>query len=168
LRLVPWRTIGIAASLFVIVEAIHVQGYDAVLGAGLGQGEGVFDLLRIAVIGALGANAVNNLPAYLSLSAFTDTPLRLGALLIGVNLAPTITPWGSLATLLWHQRLTAMGVEISWRRFALLRLALTLVLVPLTTLALSLRCCYAAVACRACAPLPPAGGATSILPPGSS
>ena len=136
LRLVPWRTIGIAASLFVIVEAIHVQGYDAVLGAGLGQGEGVFDLLRIAVIGALGANAVNNLPAYLSLSAFTDTPLRLGALLIGVNLAPIITPWGSLATLLWHQRLTAMGVEISWRRFALLGLGLTLVLIPVTTLAL--------------------------------
>jgi len=136
LRLVPWRTIGIAASLFVIVEAIHVQGYDAVLGAGLGQGEGVFDLLRIAVIGALGANAVNNLPAYLSLSAFADTPLRLGALLIGVNLAPVITPWGSLATLLWHQRLTAMGVEISWRRFALLGLGLALVLVPVTTLAL--------------------------------
>ncbi len=136
LRLVPWRTIGIAASLFVIVEAIHVQGYDAVLGTAVGQGEGVFDLLRIAAVGALGANAVNNLPAYLSLSAFTDSPLRLGALLIGVNLAPIITPWGSLATLLWHQRLTAMGVEISWRRFALLGLGLTLVLVPLTTLAL--------------------------------
>nr|WP_209374076.1 SLC13 family permease [Brevibacterium renqingii] len=136
LRLVPWRTIGIAASLFVIVEAIHVQGYDAVLGTAIGQGEGVFDLLRIAAVGALGANAVNNLPAYLSLSAFTDSPLRLGALLIGVNLAPIITPWGSLATLLWHQRLTAMGVEISWRRFAMLGLGLTLVLVPVTTLAL--------------------------------
>ena len=136
LRLVPWRSIAIAASLFVIVEAIHVQGYDAALGTGLGEGEGVGDLLRVAAVGALGANAVNNLPAYLSLSAFTDTPLRLGALLIGVNLAPIITPWGSLATLLWHQRLTAMGVEISWRRFAALGLSLTLVLVPVTTLAL--------------------------------
>src|SRR5699024_2734377 len=75
LRLVAWRTIGSAAGRFVIVEAIHVQGYDAVLDAGLGQGEGVFDLLRIAAVGAFGANAVNNLPAYLSLSAFTDTPL---------------------------------------------------------------------------------------------
>lgn len=136
LRLVPWRTIGIAASLFVIVEAIHVQGYDTALAAAAGQGEGLSDLLRIAAVGALGANAVNNLPAYLSLSAFTDTPLRLGALLIGVNLAPIITPWGSLATLLWHQRLTAMGVEISWRRFAMLGLGLSLVLVPVTTLAL--------------------------------
>lgn len=136
LRLVPWRTIAIAASLFVIVEAIHVQGYDAALGAAAGHGEGLVDLLRIATIGALGANAVNNLPAFLSLSAFTDTPLRLGALLIGVNLAPIITPWGSLATLLWHQRLTAMGVEISWRKFAMLGLGLALVLVPVTTLAL--------------------------------
>src|SRR5699024_10964243 len=112
------------------------QGYDAVLGAGLGQGEGVFDLLRIAVIGALGANAANNQPAYLSLSAFADTPLRLGALLIGATLAPLITPWGPLASLLWHQRRTPMGVEISWRRFALLGLGLALVLVPVTTLAL--------------------------------
>ncbi|WP_436326931.1 SLC13 family permease [Brevibacterium sp. FAM 27836] len=135
-RLVPWQTVGIAASLFVIVEAIHVQGCVAALDTAVGQGEGLFDLLRIAAIGALGANAVNNLPAYLSLSAFTDTPLRLGALLIGVNLAPIITPWGSLATLLWHQRLTAMGVEISWRKFAMLGLSLTLVLVPVTTLAL--------------------------------
>ncbi|WP_166828462.1 SLC13 family permease [Brevibacterium limosum] len=136
LRLIPWQTMGIAASLFVIVEAIHVQGYDTVLGTAVGQGQGVLDLLRIAGIGALGANAVNNLPAYLSLSAFADTPLRLGALLIGVNLAPLISPWGSLATLLWHHRLTAMSVEISWRRFAVLGLGLSLVLVPVTTLAL--------------------------------
>src|SRR5699024_5477163 len=107
-----------------------------VLGAGLGQGEGVLDLLRIAGIGALGANAVNNLPAYLSLSAFTDTPLRLGALLIGVNLAPIITPWRSLATLRSHQRMTALGVEFSWRRSARLGRGLPLVRVPVTTLAL--------------------------------
>jgi arsenical pump membrane protein len=136
IRLVPWGTIGIAASLFVIVDAIHVQGYDMVLGTAVGEGEGVVDLLRIAGIGAFGANAVNNLPAYLSLSAFADTPLRLGALLIGVNLAPIISPWGSLATLLWHHRLTAMGVEISWRRFAVLGFGLALMLVPVTTLAL--------------------------------
>src|SRR5699024_11557871 len=75
LRLVPWRTIGLAASLFVIVEAIHVQGYDAVLGAGLGHGEGVFDLLRMAVIGALGASAARHLPADRSRVGFTGPHL---------------------------------------------------------------------------------------------
>lgn len=39
------------------------------------------------------------------------------ALLIGVNLGPLITPWASLATLLWHHRITALGVEIRWSRF---------------------------------------------------
>src|SRR5699024_12594083 len=102
----------------------------------LGQGEGVFGLLRVAVSGALGASAGNSLPAYLGLAAFADPPPRLRALLIGVNLAPVITPWGSLATLLWHQRLTAMGVEISWRRFARHGRGLSLVLVPRPPLAL--------------------------------
>ena len=44
----------------------------------------------------------------------------MAALLIGVNAGPLITPWASLATLLWHQRLVADGVHIAWSRFALL------------------------------------------------
>jgi arsenical pump membrane protein len=40
----------------------------------------------------------------------------------------------SLATLLWHQRLTRMGVEISWPRYP----ALGLVAAPLTVVAATL------------------------------
>lgn len=60
----------------------------------------------------------------------------MGALLIGVNLAPLVSPWASLATLLWHQRLERLGVEISWRRFAMLGLVLVVLIVPATVLAL--------------------------------
>jgi arsenical pump membrane protein len=35
------------------------------------------------------------------------------ALLIGVNVGPLVTPWGSLATLLWAQRCRARGVRIA-------------------------------------------------------
>ena len=69
-----------------------------------------------------------------------DSPLRLLALLIGMNAGPLITPWASLATLLWHSRLVSLGVELSWTRYALLGLVvaplvvvgavLTLVVVP--------------------------------------
>jgi arsenical pump membrane protein len=40
------------------------------------------------------ANVVNNLPAYLALeAASSDAPVRLMALLIGVNAGPLVTVW---------------------------------------------------------------------------
>jgi arsenical pump membrane protein len=45
--------------------------------------------------------------------------LRLAALLVGVNAGPLITPWASLATLLWAARCGSAGVDVSWGRFAL-------------------------------------------------
>lgn len=136
LRLVPWRTLAFAASLFVLVRAAEAHGLASFLTAASGTGDGFWDLLQLAAVGALGANAVNNLPAYLAFSSIAASPLRMGALLIGVNLAPLVSPWASLATLLWHQRLTKMGVRISWAKFALLGLGLTVVMVPATTFAL--------------------------------
>lgn len=136
LGLVPWRTIAFAASLFILVRAAEAHGLASSLTAASGTGDGFEDLLQLAAVGALGANAVNNLPAYLAFSSIAESPLRMGALLIGVNLAPLVSPWASLATLLWHQRLTKMGVRISWARFALLGLGLTVVMVPTTTFAL--------------------------------
>jgi arsenical pump membrane protein len=49
-----------------------------------------------------------------------DAPQRLLALLVGVNVAPLVTPWGSLATLLWAQRCGARGLAVpvtslAWR-----------------------------------------------------
>jgi Na+/H+ antiporter NhaD/arsenite permease-like protein len=90
-------------------------------------------------MGALGANAVDNLPAYLALEPAATSPERMVALLIGVNAGPLITPWASLATLLWHQRLTRMDVQISWGRYAALGLLAAPLTVVAATLALSVR-----------------------------
>lgn len=65
-------------------------------------------------------------------------PLRIAALLIGVNADPLVTPWASLATLLWHDRLKALDVTISWRRYCLLGPVAAPVTVAAATLALSL------------------------------
>jgi arsenical pump membrane protein len=70
------------------------------------------------------ANVFDNLPAYLALESLTQVDIHLRAMLIGVNVGPLITPWGSLATLLWHRQLSALDVEVSWKRFALWGLAL--------------------------------------------
>lgn len=132
--LVPWGLLLFAAGLFLVVEAAHALGMAALLGALTGDGDDVLSLLRMAASGFLGANAIDNLPAYLALEPLADSPARVAALLIGVNAGPLITPWASLAVLLWHDRLRALGVELSWRRYALLGL----VAAPLTVLAATL------------------------------
>jgi Na+/H+ antiporter NhaD/arsenite permease-like protein len=85
----------------------------------------------------VGANGVDNLPAYLALEPVAASPARIAALLIGVNAGPLITPWASLATLLWHQRLVALDVDLRWSRYLLLGLAVAPVTVALATLALA-------------------------------
>ncbi len=129
--LLPWQLVLLAFGLFLVVQAAHSVGLGALLATVSGTGHDPLSLLRLSATGALGANAIDNLPAYLALEPVAGDPVRLAALLIGVNAGPLITPWASLATLLWHQRLTALDVEISWRRYVLLGL----IAAPLTVVA---------------------------------
>lgn len=118
-RLVPWPMLLFASGLFLVMETLRRLGAPAVLGVLAGNGGGTLDLIRLAAAGALGANVLNNLPAYLLAEPLAASPLRLAALLIGVNAGPLITPWASLATLLWHDRLRRMNVLITWKGYAL-------------------------------------------------
>ncbi|RFA17252.1 arsenic transporter [Subtercola boreus] len=134
--LIPWAPVGIAAGLFVLVEAAQVHGLGSVVGAVAGSGSSFPALLQLAGLGVVSANGINNLPAYLVLEPAAGSPVRLIALLIGVNLGPLITPWASLATLLWHQKVVSQGVTIRWGRFMLAGLVAVVVTVPLAVLAL--------------------------------
>jgi arsenical pump membrane protein len=136
--LVPWQLVLFAGGLFLVMEAAHAAGITAALATATGEGDDPLALLRLAGVGATSANVVNNLPAYLALEPLADSPQRLIALLIGVNLGPLVTPWASLATLLWHQRLVQLDVEISWSRYVVLGLVAAPVTVALATLALTL------------------------------
>jgi Na+/H+ antiporter NhaD/arsenite permease-like protein len=126
--LVPWQLVLFAGGLFLVVGEATSLGLGPVLAGVAGTGEGLVPFLRLSGIGAASANLVDNLPAYLVLEATAGSPGRIAALLIGVNAGPLITPWASLATLLWGARLRSLGVEMSWWRFA----GLGLMVVPLT------------------------------------
>jgi arsenical pump membrane protein len=128
LGLLPWQLVVFASGLFVVMEAAQSLGLTAVMAAVAGQGEGAAALFRLAGVATLSANAVDNLPAYLALEPVAGSPERLVAVLVGVNAGPLITPWASLATLLWHERLVSMDVRIRWSRYVLLGL----VVAPLT------------------------------------
>lgn len=118
LSLVPWQALAIAISLFVLVEAAHAQGITDFLPSLTATGHEPAELLRLAGLGAVTANGINNLPAYLVLETTAgQDPVALMALLIGVNLGPLVTPWASLATLLWHDRVVRLGVPVRWGPF---------------------------------------------------
>lgn len=134
--MVPWRPLMLTVGLFMVVEALHANGLTALLAGAAGQGESLPALLHLAALGAGAANAANNLPAYLALEPVAGSPARVAALLIGVNLGPLVTPWASLATLLWHERLRALNVRIKWSGFALAGLVVAALTVPLAVVAL--------------------------------
>lgn len=136
--LLPWQLVLLASGLFLAVEAAHALGLGAFLASVAGAGDSPLDLVRLSGIAALGANAIDNLPAYLALEPVAQSPLRSVALLIGVNVGPLITPWACLATLLWYERLKKLDVGISWGRYALLGLLGAPLTVTLATLALAL------------------------------
>jgi Na+/H+ antiporter NhaD/arsenite permease-like protein len=136
--LLPWQLVLLASGLFLVVEAAHGLGLGTALAAVSGSGHDPLSLLRLSATGALGANAIDNLPAYLALEPVAGDPVRLAALLVGVNVGPLITPWASLATLLWHERLKALDVEISWGRYSLLGLIAAPLTVVAATMALAL------------------------------
>lgn len=131
LRLVPWRLVLLVVGLFLVVAAAHAHGLDEALLRITGTGESFGSLLQLGGAATVGANVVNNLPAYAALEPTAEGGLRTMALLVGVNCGPLILLWGSLATLLWRERCRARGVEVGWRTFA----GLGLVGVPLVVVA---------------------------------
>ncbi|MWJ14956.1 arsenic transporter [Clavibacter michiganensis subsp. michiganensis] len=135
LGLLPWQLVVFASGLFIVMEAAQSLGLTAVMAAISGQGQDAAALFRLAGVATLSANAVDNLPAYLALEPVVGSPERLVAILVGVNAGPLITPWASLATLLWHERLVSMGVHIKWSRYMLLGLVVAPLTVGLAMLA---------------------------------
>lgn len=134
--MVPWRPLMLTAGLFMVLETLHAHGLTPLLAGVAGSGESLPALLQLAAVGAGAANAANNLPAYLALEPVAGSPVRLAALLIGVNLGPLVSPWASLATLLWHERLRVLNVPVRWGGFALAGLVAVALTLPLAVVAL--------------------------------
>ena len=108
-----------------IVGAASNHGLESAMRHVMPDGTGLADLLAIAAICALLANAVNNLPAILiALPALAGAagPGPLLAALLGVNIGPNLTYVGSLATLLWRRVLRAEGYEVGLAEFSVLGL----------------------------------------------
>ncbi|MGW2424213.1 SLC13 family permease [Streptomyces sp. NPDC001709] len=118
LSLIPWRLLVMVPGMFLVVETVNAHGLHGLLASAVGADGGTLGLFRAAAVGGGLSNVLNNLPVYLAGEA--AVPLgnhdQLLALLVGTNAGPVITPWASLATLLWYERCHAYGVRVPVRR----------------------------------------------------
>lgn len=135
--LVPWKMVLVVGALFVVVETLQVRGLgDRVLDAAP-AGADAGALLGVAGLSAGVANVVNNLPAYLLLEPVAGEDVRrLAAVLIGTGVGPLLTPWASLATVLWWRRCRQAMVHVPVRAFVVQGLWLAPLCVAAAVLAL--------------------------------
>ncbi|MFI7587323.1 SLC13 family permease [Spongisporangium articulatum] len=118
LGLVPWPVLALVAAMFAVVGFATDHGLSGVVEALVGDDGSPW---RAAATGLGSANLINNLPAYLAGESALGpgSTSALLALLIGVNVGPLITPWASLATLIWFGRCRSAGVSVPRGRFLL-------------------------------------------------
>lgn len=136
-NLVPWTALAVAIGLTVAVQVVHSLGVEELVRTVFAQFESA-ENLRLAVTGAVLSNLINNIPTYLLLEPAADSSHALTALLIGSNFGPIVTPWASLATLLWADQLRRAGLAVPWKQFILLGIPLAMSTVAVAVAALSL------------------------------
>ncbi len=125
-------------ALGVVVRAVVDNGLASALGHLVPHGTSLPALLGVAVLAAVLANVINNLPATLVLLplAVPSGAEAVLAVLLGVNIGPNLTYAGSLATLLWRRIVREHDAEVGLGEFTRLGLlvvpaALTLAVVAL-------------------------------------
>ncbi|CAM3807149.1 SLC13 family permease [Nocardioides zeicaulis] len=133
----PWLMAGVFVLVSALLRLAQAEGLLDWVASLVGAGTGPLDLLHVSGSAALTANVVNNLPAYLVVEPATaDDVRRLVATLVGVNAGALVTPWASLATLLWLQRCRSAGLEVPLLRLAGWGLLCATVCVTAATLAI--------------------------------
>jgi arsenical pump membrane protein len=125
-------------ALGVVVQAVMRNGVSERMGALLPSGSGLAALMGYAVLAAVLANVVNNLPATLVLVPLVAPtgPAAVLAVLIGVNIGPNLTYVGSLSNLLWRSVLRRYDVSAGVGEYT--RLGLCTVPTALVTSVLAL------------------------------
>jgi arsenical pump membrane protein len=74
-------------------------------------------IVQQALLGAGAANVLSNLPAFLLAAPHTTNTDQVLALLLGVNLGPTVLVTGSLAGLLWLESARRCGLDVGARQY---------------------------------------------------
>ncbi|WP_323591340.1 arsenic transporter [Aliarcobacter butzleri] len=127
----PWQIVWFSIGLYIVVYGLKNAGLTEYLTTILNylvlQGDTIA-IISTGFISAILSAAMNNLPTIMIMDiALKDIPNEALAYanIIGCNLGPKMTPFGSLATLLWLHVLAKKGIKISFWEYSKFGLIIT-------------------------------------------
>ena len=137
----PWQVVWFSIGLYIVVYGLKNAGltdYLTIILKDLNTRGDTIAIIGTGFISAFLSAVMNNMPTVMIMDiALHDIPNTALAYanIIGCNLGPKMTPFGSLATLLWLHVLAQKGVKISFWQYSKFGLLITppvLLLVLLT------------------------------------
>jgi len=137
---ISWSILPLVAGLFILVEALNSAGLLHLMQRAfqsLAHQPRFVAYLAASGSAALLSNLMNNLPVALAGgAALQHTPQLAHAFLIGINLGPTLSVPGSLATILWLMALRRENIALTRKQFFKTGLIIMPATVVLSVLAL--------------------------------
>jgi len=127
----PWQVVWFSIGLYIVVYGLKNAGltdYLTIILKDLASRGDTIAILGTGFIAAFLSAIMNNMPTVMIMDiALTDIPNQALAYanIIGCNLGPKMTPFGSLATLLWLHVLAKKGVKISFWQYSKFGLIIT-------------------------------------------
>ena len=120
----PWQVVWFSIGLYIVVYGLKNAGltdYLAIILKELSLKGETIAVLGTGFIAAFLSAIMNNMPTIMIMDiALNDiqNQAMIYANIVGCNLGPKMTPFGSLATLLWLHVLAKKGVKISFIKYS--------------------------------------------------
>lgn len=127
----PWQVVWFSIGLYIVIYGLKNAGltdYLAIILKDLSLRGDTIAVLGTGFIAAFLSAIMNNMPTIMIMDiALNDiqNQAMIYANIVGCNLGPKITPFGSLATLLWLHVLAKKGVKISFAQYSKFGLIIT-------------------------------------------
>jgi arsenical pump membrane protein len=131
IKTAPWQVVWFSIGLYIVVYGLKNAGltdYLTLILNDLVQRGDTVAILGTGFISAFLSAIMNNMPTIMVMDiALQDIPNQALAYanIIGCNLGPKMTPFGSLATLLWLHVLSQKGVKIGFWQYSKFGLIVT-------------------------------------------
>lgn len=127
----PWQVVWFSIGLYIVVYGLKNAGltdYLTIVLENLAKSGDTIAIIGTGFISAFLSAIMNNMPTVMIMDiALENIPNQALAYanIIGCNLGPKMTPFGSLATLLWLHVLAKKGVKISFWQYSKFGLIIT-------------------------------------------